>query len=58
MARKIYLVEDIANSPGKIYAVFAREEDAYDFVDDFYPEEAKVVERTVCYGQQSAGYIE
>ena len=49
---KVYLVVDINNSPGRVLAVFADEEDAERFVDaarlwDF----VEVCERTLFYGQ-------
>lgn len=55
---KIYLVEDVANSPGKIYACFAKEKDAENFAS-FFNGEAEVVPRTLFYGQPSfKGYNE
>lgn len=49
---KVYLVVDINNSPGRVLAVFADEENAERFVDaarlwDF----VEVCERTLFYGQ-------
>lgn len=46
---KVWLVEDCHNSPGRIYAVFASEQDAENFASFF--EGADVVERTLFYGQ-------
>lgn len=48
-APKVWLVEDCGNSPGRIYAVFASEEDAVAFASFF--EAVNVVERTLFYGQ-------
>ena len=47
---KVYLVEDCANAPGRILAVFADKEDA-EFLVDNLPEAAQVEERTLIYGQ-------
>lgn len=33
---KVYLVEDSGNSPGKIYAIFEKEEEANKFADELY----------------------
>ena len=46
----IYLVENIDNSPGRITAVFAKEEDAHLFAD-LLEEAHTVVERTLFQGQ-------
>jgi len=46
---KVFLVEDIGNSPGRIYAVFADKKDAENFASYF--EAAEVVPRTLFYGQ-------
>lgn len=54
---KVWYVEDQGNSPGRIYAVFASEEDAENFCSFF--EAAGVVERTLFYGQPPVcGYNE
>ena len=50
----IYVVEDVGNSPGKIYAIFADEDDANRFHSAVSYElntECIVVERTLFYGQ-------
>jgi hypothetical protein len=53
----VWLVEDCHNSPGKIYAVFADEQDAENFASFF--EGAEAVERTLFYGQPPVcGYNE
>ena len=49
---KVYLVVDIVNSPGRVLAVFANEEDAELFVDS--PrlwDVVEICERTLFYGQ-------
>ena len=49
---KVYLVVDIHNSPGRVLAVFANEEDAELFVDS--PrlwDVVEIYERTLFYGQ-------
>lgn len=46
----IWIVEDCGNSPGRIYAVFAHEEDAAAFADQLY-EACNIVPRTVFYSQ-------
>ena len=49
---KVYLVVDINNSPGRVLAVFADEEDAERFVDAAQLwSVAEVCERTLFYGQ-------
>ena len=49
---KVYLVVDINNSPGRVLAVFADEENAELFVDSARLwEVAEVNERTLFYGQ-------
>jgi hypothetical protein len=48
----VYLVEDVGNSPGRIYAVMADKEDAEDFASRL-DECVEVVERTLFYGQPS-----
>lgn len=58
---QIYLVEDVSNSPGKIYACFAHEADAKIFANLFNSSqdvtEVEVVPRTLFYGQaQTLGY--
>jgi hypothetical protein len=54
---KVYIVEDVGNSPGRIYAVFSKKEDAENFASYF--EAAEVVERTLFYGQPPyCGYNE
>jgi hypothetical protein len=57
---KVYLVVDVMDAPGRVYAVFADEESAQDFRDHYHEYEAEVVERTLLYGQHvsSSGYIE
>ncbi|MNE49663.1 hypothetical protein D3C80_1441990 [compost metagenome] len=50
----IYLVEDVGNSPGKIYACFARKTDAERFasaITGAMNTEAEVVQRTLFHGQ-------
>lgn len=47
---KVYLVEDTENAPGRIYAVFAEEQDALDFAAMCLAD-CIVVERTLFYGQ-------
>ena len=56
---KIYLVEDVLNAPGRIYACFAEQEAAEDFLEHYHPEEAVIVERTLLCGQHITltGYI-
>lgn len=49
---KVYLVEDCENAPGRIYAVFASEEDATEFAD-LLPMATDVTERKLWYGQPS-----
>lgn len=52
----VYLVEDCANAPGRILAVFRCEADAVDFMNCL-PDDACVIERTVQEGQPSVrGY--
>ena len=49
---KVYLVVDVNNSPGRVLAVFADEENAELFVDSARLwEVAEVYERTLFYGQ-------
>jgi hypothetical protein len=48
---KVYLVEDTGNSPGKIYAIFANEDDAISFKESLQPRRVEVVERSLFYGQ-------
>lgn len=51
---KVYLVEDVGNSPGLIYAVFADEEDAIHFcelIEYSKKTSCNVDERHVWYGQ-------
>ena len=49
---KVYLVGDVFNSPGRVLAVFANEEDAVAFVVSAnLGEVAEVYERTLFYGQ-------
>lgn len=49
---KVYLVMDIANSPGRVLAVFADKENAESFVDSARLwDVAEVYERTLFYGQ-------
>lgn len=59
---KVYLVEEIKNSPGTVLACFSDEETAHKFaqaVNDLTEMEAKVVPRTLYFGQpQLAGYNE
>jgi hypothetical protein len=59
---KIYVVEDIGNSPGKVYAVLASEEDAFKFahsVEVGLNTEVLVEARTLFYGQPPVcGYNE
>lgn len=57
---KVYLVVDINNSPGRVLAVFADEENAELFVDSVRLwEVAEVYERTLFYGQPpNPGYNE
>lgn len=47
---KVYLVEDVGNSPGRIYAVLSNPEDALTFAEQL-DGEAAVIERTLFYGQ-------
>jgi len=52
---KVYLVEDVGNSPGRIYAVFADEDAAEDYSQHVAAREntyTKVQERNLYYGQQ------
>ncbi len=57
---KVYLVEDEYLAPGRVYAVFADSEEAEDFREQYHADEAKVVPRTLLYGQHVAvsGYVE
>ena len=57
---KVYLVEDVLMCPGKIYAIFADEEDARDFIAaSGLEDDAWVWERTLFYGQPpNPGYNE
>ena len=51
---KVYLVEDVGNAPGRIYAVMASEADAERFADAVaysHGTMTQVVERTLYYGQ-------
>lgn len=51
---KVYLVEDVGNAPGRVYAVFAHEKDAKFHaraVESEFSTECEVVERTLIYGQ-------
>ena len=50
----VYLVEDVGNSPGRIYAVLASLDDAERFASAVAYDkgtECNVVERTLFYGQ-------
>lgn len=47
---KVYLVEDVHNAPGRIYAVFASKTDAENYAT-FFNGAAVVVERTLYHGQ-------
>lgn len=60
MTRKVYLVVDCLNAPGRVYAVFAEEDTALDFRDRYHEDEADVEERTLLYGQHTSvgGYIQ
>lgn len=50
--QKVYLVEDVYENPGRIYAVFANEEDANDFAESLEREvDCEVVPRTLFWGQ-------
>ena len=52
----VYLVEDCANAPGRILAVFRNEEDAIAFAEQL-PEDSCVERRTLQEGQpQVLGY--
>lgn len=57
---QVYLVEDCGNSPGRIYAVLASQEDAERFASAVAYEmgtECEVVPRTLFYGQPTrCGY--
>ncbi len=57
---KVYLVEDEYLTPGRVYAVFADPGEAEDFKDHYHADEAKVVPRTLLYGQHvtAGGYVE
>jgi hypothetical protein len=57
---KVYLVEGQVNSPGRVFAIFADEENATAFIRAAGLEtECDVVPRTLFYGQPSfAGYNE
>jgi hypothetical protein len=57
---KVYLVVDINNSPGRVLAIFADEENAEMFVDAARLwDVAEIVERTLFYGQPpNPGYNE
>lgn len=57
---KIYLVVDCADSPGRLYAVFAENDAAEDFLNHYHYGNAQIEERTLLYGQQvsAVGYIE
>ena len=57
---KVYLVVDVNNSPGRVLAVFADEENAELFVDSAnLGEVAEISERTLFYGQPpNPGYNE
>jgi hypothetical protein len=57
---KVYLVEDVFNSPGRVLAVFANEEDVVAFVESAnLGEVAEISERTLFYGQPpNPGYNE
>jgi hypothetical protein len=49
---KVYLVEGVIMCPGKIYAIFADVEDAWDFIAaSGLEDDAEVWERTLFYGQ-------
>lgn len=51
---KVYLIEDTGNSPGKIYAVMAHEEDAVNLacaIERKMNTDTVVNERTLFYGQ-------
>lgn len=57
----IYLVEDVSNSPGNIYACFAHEDDVDIFANLFNSSQdmtkVEVVPRTLFYGEaQTLGY--
>jgi hypothetical protein len=59
----VYLVKDVGNSPGRIYAIFASEKDAEKFLlslsIDNFNDSIAVVERTLFYGQPpNCGYNE
>jgi hypothetical protein len=60
--QKVYLIEDCGNSPGRIYAVMADEDDALsmgDAIEAAKQTQCRVVERTVYYGQlPNRGYCE
>lgn len=59
--KKVYLVEDISNAPGRIYAVFDDEETAGWFADAIEDGviQCQVVPRTLFYGQPpNRGYNE
>jgi hypothetical protein len=53
---KIYLVENVGNSPGKIQAIFASRTDAEEFrdlvsmVNGHFVDSHTIVERTLFYG--------
>lgn len=59
---KVYLVENVRNSSGKVYAVMADKEDAEMLADSIATlkgEDCKVIERTLFYSQPSnCGYNE
>lgn len=54
-AQQVFLVEDVSNAPGRIYAVFADEEDANWFANAISDDviQCEVVTRTLQYGQPS-----
>lgn len=52
MSHTIYLVEDVADTPGRIYACFADDGDAEAFIiASGLKDRAEVVARTLFYGQ-------
>ncbi len=52
MSHTIYLVEDVADTPGRIYACFADDEDAEAFIiASGLKDRAEVEARTLFYGQ-------
>jgi len=58
---KVYLIEDVGNSPGRIYAVFSKEKDAENFVSNLnlFEDAVEIVERTLFHGKPPVyGYNE